>query len=84
MTTSLMPLLRQAAACLDRALGASAMRFAVVVAIVTAIASSAHAATPFEVRVTGSGLGCPNWPQWRVWPWYPCWALPTRAKPRST
>ena len=55
MTTSLMPLLRQAAACLDRALGASAMRFAVVVAIVTAIASSAHAATPFEVRVTGSG-----------------------------
>ena len=55
MTTSLMPLLRQAAACLDRALGAAAMRFAVVVAIVTAIASSAHAATPFEVRVTGSG-----------------------------
>ena len=55
MTHSLMPLLRQAAACLDRALGASAMRFAVVVAIVAAIASSAHAATPFEVRVTGSG-----------------------------
>ncbi len=55
MTHSPMPLLRQAAACLNRACGTIAMRLAVVVAIVTAMASSAHAATPFEVRVTGSG-----------------------------
>ena len=55
MTTSLMPLLRQAAACLDRAFCTFSMRLAVIVAIVVAVASSAHAATPFEVRVTGSG-----------------------------
>jgi hypothetical protein len=55
MTVSLLPLLRQAAACASRVLSASASRFAVVVAIFVAVAGSAHAATPFEVRVTGSG-----------------------------
>ena len=55
MTNSWMPLLRQAAACANRAFHDASMRFAVVVAIVAAVASSAHAATPFEVRVTGSG-----------------------------
>ena len=55
MTFSLLPLLRQAAACASRTFGALSMRFAVVVAIVVAVAGSAHAATPFEVRVTGSG-----------------------------
>ena len=51
MTNSWMPLLRQAAACANRAFHDASMRFAVV----AAVASSAHAATPFEVRVTGSG-----------------------------
>ena len=55
MTHSLLPLLRQAAACASRAFGALSTRFAVIVAIVAAVAGSAHAATPFEVRVTGSG-----------------------------
>ena len=56
MTRSLLPLLRQAAACLERALCALQPRLAVIVAIAVAIASSAHAAAaPFEVRVTGSG-----------------------------
>ena len=55
MTHSFSPLLRLAAACAQRAFHNVSMRFAVVVAIVVAIASSAHAATPFEVRVTGSG-----------------------------
>jgi hypothetical protein len=50
-----MPLLRQAAACANRAFHGVSMRFAVVVAIIVAVASSAHAATPFEVRVAGSG-----------------------------
>ena len=40
---------------LRRALCTGAFRFAIVVGIATAIATSAHAATPFEVRVTGSG-----------------------------
>ena len=55
MTHSLLPLLRQAAACADRVVGTVSARFAVIVAIVVAVAGSAHAATPFEVRVTGSG-----------------------------
>ena len=55
MTSFFSPLLRLAAACAQRAFHNVSMRFAVVVAIVVAIASSAHAATPFEVRVTGSG-----------------------------
>ena len=55
MTVSLLPLLRQAAACARRAACALSMRFAVIVGIVVAITSSAHAAAPFEVRVTGSG-----------------------------
>jgi pimeloyl-ACP methyl ester carboxylesterase len=55
MTRSLSPLLRLAAACANRALGTASTRFAVVVAIVVAVAGSAHAATPFEVRVTGHG-----------------------------
>jgi pimeloyl-ACP methyl ester carboxylesterase len=55
MTRSSMPLLRQAAACANRAFCNASMRFAVIVAIVVAIASSAHAATPYEVRVTGTG-----------------------------
>ena len=40
---------------LSRALCTGAFRFAIVVGIATAIASSAHAATPFEVHVTGTG-----------------------------
>ena len=55
MTNVFSPLLRLAAACAQRAVRTASMRFAVIVAIVVAVASSAHAATPFEVRVTGSG-----------------------------
>jgi pimeloyl-ACP methyl ester carboxylesterase len=55
MTNSMMPLLRQAAAWAHRTLCTASIRFAVVVAIVVAVTSSAHAATPFEVRVTGTG-----------------------------
>ena len=40
---------------LPRALCTGAFRLAIVVGIATAIASSAHAATQFEVRVTGAG-----------------------------
>ena len=55
MTNTVLPLLRLAAACLDRALCTLSMRIAVVVAIVVAVSSSAHAAAPFEVKVTGTG-----------------------------
>ena len=40
---------------LRRALCTGAYRIAIAVGIAAAIASSAHAATPFEVRVTGNG-----------------------------
>ena len=40
---------------LSRALCTGAFRLAIVVGIATAIASSAHAATPFDVHVTGTG-----------------------------
>lgn len=43
------------ASLLRRALCTGSFRFAIAVGIATAIASSAHASTPFEVRVTGSG-----------------------------
>jgi hypothetical protein len=46
MTRSSMPLLRQAAACLKRAPCTLSWRLAIVVAIVAAMASSAHAAAP--------------------------------------
>ena len=55
MTNSVLPLLRQAAACARRALCTAGGRFAIIVGIAVAIAGSAHAATPFEVRVTGAG-----------------------------
>ncbi len=55
MSHTFTPLLRQAAACAQRALGTLFLHFAVVVAIVVAVMGSAHAATPFEVRVTGDG-----------------------------
>jgi len=55
MSHSWMPPLRQAAACAQRAVQAASVRLAVVVAIVAAVASPAHAAAPFEVRVTGTG-----------------------------
>ena len=55
MTRFLLPLLRQAAACANRALATASARFAVIVAIVVAVSGAAHAATPFEVRVTGDG-----------------------------
>ena len=55
MTNFVLPLLRQAAACANRALCSVSARFAVIVAIFVAVAGSAHAAAPFEVRVTGSG-----------------------------
>ena len=55
MTDSMKPLLRQAAAWAQRTFCTVSLRFAVLVAIVVAITTSAHAATPFEVRVTGSG-----------------------------
>ena len=55
MTHPVLPLLRRAAACLNRALCTLSMRIAVVVAIVVAVSSSAHAAVPFEVKVTGTG-----------------------------
>jgi pimeloyl-ACP methyl ester carboxylesterase len=54
MTVSVSPLRRRAAACAQRALHTASMRLAVVVAIVVAVTTSAHAA-PFEVRVTGTG-----------------------------
>ncbi len=50
MTRSLSPLLRLAAAGLNRALCAAPLRIAVVVAIVAAVASSAHAAAPLSVQ----------------------------------
>ena len=55
MTRFLLPLLRQAAACANRALATASARFAVIVAIAVAVGGAAHAATPFEVRVTGDG-----------------------------
>ena len=55
MTYSLLPLLRQAAAFAHRAFCTLPVRFAVVVAIFVAVVMPAHAATPFEVRVTGTG-----------------------------
>ena len=55
MTISLSPLLRLAAARAQRAFCTVSMRFAVIVAIVVALTTSAHAAVPFEVRVTGTG-----------------------------
>ena len=55
MTHSLLPLLRQAAAFAQRAFCTLPVRFAVVVAIFVAVVMPAHAATPFEVRVTGTG-----------------------------
>jgi len=48
MTHPLITLLR-------RSLCKGSFRFAIAVGIATAIASSSHAATPFEVRVTGTG-----------------------------
>ena len=51
MAHALLPLLRHVAACPNRAFGMLATRFAIVVAV----AGSAHAATPYAVRVTGSG-----------------------------
>jgi hypothetical protein len=42
MTKSMMPLLRQAAAWAHRTLCTASIRFAVVVAIVVAVTSSAH------------------------------------------
>ena len=55
MTNPSMPLLRQAAAWAHRVFCNVPLRFSLIVAIVVAVASSAHAATPFEVRVTGAG-----------------------------
>lgn len=55
MTTSFSPLLRLAAARAQRAFCTVSMCFAVIVAIVVAVTTSAHAAVPFEVRVTGTG-----------------------------
>ena len=55
MTNFLSPLLRLAAACMQHGARAVSMRFAVIVGIAVAAMASAHAATPFEVRVTGSG-----------------------------
>jgi hypothetical protein len=55
MTDSSMPLLRQAAAWAHRVFCNVPLRFSLIVAIVVAVASSAHAATPFEVRVAGAG-----------------------------
>ena len=55
MTISVSPLLRLAAACAQRAFCTVSLRLAVIVAIVVAVTTSAHAATPFEVRVTGAG-----------------------------
>lgn len=55
MTTTLISLLRHAVACARRAVCTGSFRFAIAVGIATAIATSAHAATPFEVSVTGSG-----------------------------
>ena len=58
MTLSLSPRLRQAAACLGRALCTLQPRLAIIVAIAVALASSAHAASvPLEVRATGTGSG---------------------------
>lgn len=50
MAHALLPLLRQAAACPNRAFGTLATRFATIVAIVVAVAGSAHAATPSSTR----------------------------------
>jgi pimeloyl-ACP methyl ester carboxylesterase len=55
MTNFFMPLLRQAAAFAQRNFCTVPIRFAIIVGIVVASASSSHAATPFEVRVAGSG-----------------------------
>lgn len=56
MTLALVSLLRRLAACATRGLCTASGRFAVVVGIAVAIASSAHASVaPFEVRVTGAG-----------------------------
>jgi pimeloyl-ACP methyl ester carboxylesterase len=55
MTTSLLSLIRRLGTRLDRGLCKGSSRFALIVGIAVAIAGSAHAAAPFEVRVTGSG-----------------------------
>ena len=55
MTISISQLLRLAAARAQRAFCTVSMRFAVIVAIVVAVTTSAHAAVPFELRVTGTG-----------------------------
>ena len=55
MTHAFLPLMRRAAAYAHRSFCTGSMRFAVVVAIVVAVATSAHATTPFEVRVVGTG-----------------------------
>ena len=55
MTVSVSPLPRRAAAWAQRACSTASLRLAVIVAIVVAVTTPAHAATPFEVRVTGKG-----------------------------
>ncbi len=55
MTANLISLFRRLVACAHRGLCKGSTRFAIVVGIAVAIGSSAHAATPFEVRVTGTG-----------------------------
>jgi pimeloyl-ACP methyl ester carboxylesterase len=55
MTHSLLPLLRQVALWAHRRSCTLPARFAVLVAIVVAMTSTAHAAEPFEVRVAGHG-----------------------------